>query len=94
VRISPRLVVNETEARLVAARAGQGMTRVLSYQVIEDLQTGSLIRFMTPFEPPAVPIHLVATSGGHKASKVRAFFDYASQSLVGLAVLHARARHS
>jgi DNA-binding transcriptional LysR family regulator len=94
VRISPRLVVNETEARLVAARAGQGMTRVLSYQVHEDLQTGSLIRFMTPFEPPALPIHLVATSGGHKASKVRAFFDYASQSLGKLAVIHARPRSS
>ncbi len=94
VRISPRLVVNETEARLVAARAGQGVTRVLSYQVHDDVQSGSLIRFMAPFEPPALPIHLVATSGGHKASKVRAFFDYASRSLGKLAVIHARPRSS
>jgi DNA-binding transcriptional LysR family regulator len=92
VRLSPRLLVNETEARLVAARAGQGIARALTYQVSEDFRAGSLVRLMMPFEPPSLPIHLVATSGGHKAARVRAFFDYASQSLGKLAVIHASPR--
>lgn len=92
VRLSPRLLVNETEARLVAARAGQGITRVLSYQVSEDLESGSLIRIMTAFEPPALPVQLVAPSGGHKTPKVRAFLDYAAASLGKLRVIHSMAR--
>jgi DNA-binding transcriptional LysR family regulator len=47
VRLSPRLFVNETEARLVAVRAGQGITRLLSYQVSEELEAGSLIRLIS-----------------------------------------------
>src|SRR6185437_6883351 len=35
VRLAPRLMVNEVEARLVAVRAGQGIAQVLSYQVSE-----------------------------------------------------------
>lgn len=87
VRLSPRLMVNETEARLVAVRAGQGITRVLSYQVNEDLKRGALIRIMATFEPPVLPIHLVTTSGGHKAPKVKAFLDYSAASLGKLPVI-------
>jgi DNA-binding transcriptional LysR family regulator len=92
VRLSPRLLVNETEARLVAARAGQGITRVLSYQVSEDLKAGSLIRIMTGFEPPALPIHLVAPDGGHKTRKIGVFLDYAAESLAKLRVIRPMAR--
>jgi DNA-binding transcriptional LysR family regulator len=90
VRLAPRLLVNETEARLVAARAGQGITRVLSYQVDEELRSGSLIRLMTSFEPPALPVHLVAPSGGHKAARIRAFLDHAGESLGRLPVIRAK----
>jgi DNA-binding transcriptional LysR family regulator len=93
VRLSPRLLVNETEARLVAARAGQGITRVLSYQVSEDLKSGSLIRIMTAFEPPALPVHLLAPNGGHKTRKVRVFLDYAAESLAKLRVIRPMARN-
>jgi len=87
VRLSPRLVVNETEARLVAVKAGQGITRVLSYQVNEELRTGSLVRLLTAFEPPALPVHLVAPNGGHKTPKARVFLDYAAESLGKLRVI-------
>jgi DNA-binding transcriptional LysR family regulator len=92
VRISPRLLVNEVEARLVAARAGQGIARVLSYQVSEELEAGSLVRLLEKFEPVPLPVHLVAPRAGHKMSKVRAFFDYASESLVKLRVIQPRER--
>src|SRR5262249_36309377 len=93
VRLSPRLLVNETEARLVAVRAGQGITRVLSYQVSEDLKSGSLIRIMPAFEPPALPIHLRAPNGGHKSPKTRAFLDYVAESLAKLRVIRPMAQN-
>jgi DNA-binding transcriptional LysR family regulator len=87
VRLSARLLVNDIEARLVAVRAGQGIARVLSYQVSEELEAGSLVRLLADFEPPPLPVHLVAPSGGHKAPKVRAFLDYAAGSLGKLRVI-------
>jgi DNA-binding transcriptional LysR family regulator len=87
VRLSPRLVANETEARLVAVKAGQGITRVLSYQVKEELGAGSLVRLLTAFEPPALPVHLVAPNGGHRTPKVRVFIDYAAKWLGKLRVI-------
>lgn len=87
VRLSPRLVVNETQARLVAVRAGQGITRVLSYQVSEDLRAGTLTRIMTAWEPPPIAIHLVTPSGRQKLPKVRGFLDYAAAYLSKLPVI-------
>jgi DNA-binding transcriptional LysR family regulator len=84
---SPRLSVNDAETRLVAVRAGQGITRALSYQVSDDLEKGSLVRLLSAFEPAPLPIHLVAQGGGHKAPKVRAFLDYAATSLAALPVI-------
>jgi DNA-binding transcriptional LysR family regulator len=87
VRLSPRFLVNDIEARLVAVRAGQGIARVLSYQVSEELEAGSLIRLLAAFEPAPLPVHLVAPGGGHKAPKVRAFLDCAAESLGKLRVI-------
>src|SRR5579871_4583860 len=51
-RLSPRLLVNDVEARLVAVRADQGIAQALSYQVSEELAAGSLVRLLAAFEPP------------------------------------------
>lgn len=88
VRISPRLLVNDVEAQLLAARAGRGIARVLSYQVAEDLETGSLVRLLAPFEPPPLPVQLVARSGPHMQPKVRAFLDHAAEAFRDLDVIH------
>jgi DNA-binding transcriptional LysR family regulator len=87
VRLSPRLLCNDIEARLVAVRAAQGIARVLSYQVSEELEAGALVRLLAGFEPPPLPVHLVAPSGSHKAPKVRAFLDHAAERLGRLRVI-------
>lgn len=92
VRLSPRLMVNEVEARLVAVRAGQGITRVLSYQASEELETGSLVRLLAAYEPPALPVHLVAASRGHRAPRVQAFLDFAANALGRLRVIRPMER--
>ena len=88
VRLSPRLLVNEIEAQLIAARAGRGIARVLSYQVAEDLAAGTLQRLLPAYEPASLPVQLVTLSGGHRAPKVRAFLDHAAEALHELGVIH------
>jgi DNA-binding transcriptional LysR family regulator len=89
VRLAPRLLVNEIDAQLVAARAGRGIVRVLSYQVVDDLATGALVRLLQEHEPPPLPVQLVTASRVHMPPKVRAFLDHAACQLESLKVIHA-----
>ena len=89
VRLQPRFMVNEIEAQLMAARAGRGIARVLSYQAAEDLAAGSLVRLLRDFEPAALPVQLITPGGSYMAPKVRAFLDYAAPALRQLPVIHA-----
>lgn len=86
VRLTPRLLVNDIEAMLTAARAGHGVARVLSYQVVDELASGSLVRLLQAFEPAAEPVHLIF-SGGIIRQSIRTFVDFAGGWLSRLAVL-------
>jgi DNA-binding transcriptional LysR family regulator len=77
VRLSPRLLVDDVETQLQAVRAGRGISRVLSYQVRDEIASGVLIRLLMDFEPEPVPVHLVTSSRINMAPKVRAFLDSA-----------------
>lgn len=81
VAIRPRLVVSTAEAAIDAARAGFGLTRVLSYQAAEDVARGSLLRVLPGYEGDEVPIHLVYPGGRHPPPKLRAFLDFTTPRL-------------
>ncbi|MFA1238315.1 LysR family transcriptional regulator [Serratia odorifera] len=81
VRLTPRLMLNDVESQLLAARAGQGIARLLSYQVADDLAAGSLVRVLTSFEPQALPVQLVANQVQQMPLKVRTFWDFAFAQL-------------
>lgn len=87
VQVSPRLIVNEVESVLIAARSGRGLARALSYQVAPDIEAGTLVRLMQDWEPPASPVQLVVPSGQHIQPKVRAFLDHAAGRLQQLPVI-------
>ncbi|HYS07844.1 MAG TPA: LysR family transcriptional regulator [Myxococcales bacterium] len=87
IRPTPRLVVNEVDAMLIAVRAGHGIGRPLSYQVADDLASHSLVRLLPEFEPVPLPVQLVTPSAQRVAPKVRAFADHAARSLATLEVL-------
>ncbi|MCJ2027498.1 LysR family transcriptional regulator [Methylobacterium sp. J-067] len=89
VRLAPRLIVNEVEAALTAARAGRGIARVLSYQAAEDIAAGRLVRLLPGHEPPPVPVQLVTPGADHRPARVNAFLDHASAALRALPVLHS-----
>lgn len=88
VRLAPRLLVNDVEARLAAARTGQGIVRVLSYQVFDELAAGRLVRLLRSFEPPPLPVQLVTAGRAHMPPKIRAFLDLAAEQLGTLRAIH------
>ena len=88
VRINSRLVVSSVASGIEVARRGWGLTRVLSYQIGPDLESGAMQTVLEDFEPEPLPIHLVHVEGRRAAAKVRAFIDLASTRLRSVAVLN------
>jgi DNA-binding transcriptional LysR family regulator len=77
----PRLVVNTADLAVAAAVAGQGLARVLSYQVAEALDAKRLRIVLVEYELPAVPVHVVHLEGRGGPARVRAFVEYATREL-------------
>jgi DNA-binding transcriptional LysR family regulator len=90
VQVMPRLTVNEIDAALLAAKAGRGLARALSYQVADDIASGALVRLLPGFEPEALPVQLVVAGTRHMAPKVRAFLDHAIEELGALRVIQQK----
>ncbi len=89
VRLAPRLIVNQVDAALSAARDGRGIASALSYQVAADLVAGRLVRLLVSFERSPLPVQLVVASARHMPLRVRAFLDHAAGGLAKLEVLRA-----
>jgi DNA-binding transcriptional LysR family regulator len=85
VHVTPRLTVNQTDVAVAAALAGRGLTRLLSYQVVEYMRDGRLSAVLTDFEPAPLPVSLVHSAARPPSAKIRAFVEFASVRL--------RARH-
>lgn len=81
VRFTPRLEVNQVEASLAAAKAGLGIARGLSYQVVDALADGSLVRLLPDSEPPRLPVQLVTSGTRHRPARTRVFLDFAAEAL-------------
>jgi len=83
VLVDPVLQSNTNESAIATARAGWGLTRVLSYQAGPSLQEGALQIVLDAFEEPPLPIHVVYPEGRQAPAKVRAFVDLAVARLRG-----------
>jgi DNA-binding transcriptional LysR family regulator len=84
-----RFRVNDVEAQLAAARNGRGIARLLSYQVAEDLENGSLVRVLRKYETARLPVQLVTKGKAHRAPAVEAFLELATKALSALSVIHS-----
>ncbi|MDF7650220.1 LysR family transcriptional regulator [Pantoea sp. Acro-805] len=94
VRILPRLRVNDIESQLETLRGGQGIGRLLSYQVMDDLQDGKLIRLLPEWEPAPLPVQLVTQRVKNMTPKVRQFWDFALDQLPSLACFAEEKRNA
>ncbi|PJZ07290.1 transcriptional regulator [Pantoea rodasii] len=84
VRILPRLRVNDIESQLETLRRGQGIGRLLSYQVLDDVRDGKLVRLLPEWEPAPLPVQLVTQRVKNMTPKVRQFWDFALEKLPSL----------
>ncbi len=81
VTIHPTLQCNTNESAIAAAVSGFGLTRVLHYQIGDDLVGGRLQLALSDYEEPPLPVHLIHPEGRHAPAKVRAFIDMAVSRL-------------
>jgi DNA-binding transcriptional LysR family regulator len=77
VPVHSRLTVSTADAAIAAAILGVGLTRVLSYQIIDALRDGRLVRVLADDEPQPVPASLIYPGQGRLPMKTRAFIDFA-----------------
>jgi DNA-binding transcriptional LysR family regulator len=81
VKLQARMITTTNDSAVAAAVSGFGLTRLLSYQVAEQLRDGQLKTVLAEFEPAALPVHLVHREGRHASKKARAFLDLALERL-------------
>jgi DNA-binding transcriptional LysR family regulator len=76
ILIRPRLIVNSAEAAVIAASAGVGIARALSYQIDGLVKAGSLVKLLEAYEPAPLPATLIYPSQRQVPLKLRAFLDF------------------
>jgi len=76
-----RVSLNTVEAAIDAAVAGLGIVRLLSYQIVDQLRSGTLVALLEDFAPEPIPIQLVHAGQGMLPVKVRAFIDFIAPRL-------------
>jgi DNA-binding transcriptional LysR family regulator len=81
VPIHSRLVTNTADSAMNAAMLGAGLTRLLSYHVVDAVREGRLQIVLEPFELAPLPIHLVHAGQAPLPLKLRAFLDFMSPRL-------------
>lgn len=81
LKLQPILSISDNDSAASAAMAGLGITRLLSYQIAEPLQTGKLKIVLSDFESPPVPVHIMHREGRHSSAKVRSFVDMMAERL-------------
>jgi len=80
-RLQPRMRTTTNDSAIVAALAGLGITRLLSYQVAAHVRSGALQVLLEDFETAPLPVHVVHHEGRRATQKVRAFIDLAVDTL-------------
>lgn len=76
VDVKPRFATNQADAAIMAARAGRGLVRVLSYQVADDLVRGTLVPVLENYEPEPKPVRLVWPESRHAVGRVKLLVDH------------------
>jgi len=86
--IKSRLSVTTNQAAINAAVAGFGITRVISYQVAEELTSNKLKFVLEPFEQQPLPVNIVHREDKLSSAKVRSFIDLLATNLINHTALN------
>lgn len=72
---------NETAVLREAALAGAGIALLPTYYVVDELNSGALIRLMPQYEPEPLGIHAVHLSRQHQPQALRLLIEHLAQRL-------------
>jgi DNA-binding transcriptional LysR family regulator len=75
-RVSGGFLANDARAVHGAARAGYGIARLSPLEAFDDLRSGELVRVLSNFQSPGIPINLVYSSRRHLAPRTRLVLDF------------------
>jgi DNA-binding transcriptional LysR family regulator len=78
IHVSGNMETNSTEALKLAAVHGQGLIRMPSFAVVDELKAGLLVPVLTEFMRSERPINAVYPHRHHLSVKVRSFLDVAA----------------
>lgn len=81
IKLNPRILVNTNDGALEAAKDGFGLTRLISYQVANELAAGKIKAVLSGYEEAPLPIQVIHREGRHRSAKVRSFVDMAVEKL-------------
>lgn len=81
VKLTPRLYCNQNASALKATITGCGITRLMSYQIGEELNNGALTSILTAYEEEPLPVSIVRVEGRRANAKIRLFIDLATERL-------------
>jgi DNA-binding transcriptional LysR family regulator len=79
--IRSRLCVNTSEAAVLAAIEGAGLTRVMSYKMDAAKRAGQLAIVLEKFEPVPLPVHIIYAPRKPVPLKLRAFLNWTTPRL-------------
>ncbi|WP_425990382.1 LysR family transcriptional regulator [Afipia sp. DC4300-2b1] len=79
--IRSRLCVNTSEAAVLAAIEGAGLTRVMSYKMDAAKRSGKLDVVLEKFEPEPLPVHVIYAPRKPVPLKLRAFLNWVTPRL-------------
>ena len=77
VRVEPRLTVNSADAAIAAAEAGLGISRTLSYQVMDSVLAGRLVPLLVSFTAEKLPVSAIYPARRIASTNLGAFIKNA-----------------
>ncbi|WP_330109935.1 LysR family transcriptional regulator [Methylophaga thalassica] len=81
VRVHPFLTVSDNFSAEKAVLAHMGISRFLSYQVADSLESGALKIILSEYEHPPVPVHVVHREGRYSSARTRSLIDWMVEHL-------------
>lgn len=81
VNVKSRLISNSPEMELALCVAGQGITRLPSFNISDELESGALVQLFPDLPSIELGVYLVYPSRKHMSSKVRHFIDFMVDTL-------------
>lgn len=81
ITLAPRLEVNDADAALAAAEAGDGVVAAMSYLAGGRIRAGTLAPVLPEYWPSEIPVSIVYPQARLLAPKLRAFVDWTAPRL-------------